>query len=307
MEPRQASLSTTLLLAVLGGKTYEVVARDHGLTRTAVERRVKTLVRRVLREQGVDGLNESRAVYVRNLRAHRAAIESALTRLDPAGPQVPLVGSRILSDADIELAMRRVRMNTGTPERDVAMVWILLATGLRPLEIARLMVGDFLCPDGRVKICSEVRAEVAANHRQRPLFFSSSSARTAIEAYLARRGTSAAEFRTRDSGSAYACRGLSSEDALFLNAAGQPFKVESMRTDLGTRSLCQEIHYAYRKIFRRIGFAGLSALNVRHTVIDRLARRGADEIQIGQLLGIQEFRPHKSLRPSLEQLMDELV
>lgn len=303
MESERTALSRTLLLAVLAGMTYEAVAREHGLTRTAVERRIKTLVLRLIRETGVDGLNESRALFARNLRAQRAAIESALERHRPVvaferGPE-PVV----LSDEDIQTALRRVRMRTATPERDVAMVWILLATGLRPLEVARLQIGDYLNGDGTVRLQSQVREGVAVNSRARPLYFSSPAARAAIDAYLLTRGRAGAHAPA--DGRPY--RGLPPDEALFLSQEGRAFQVDAIPTPSGTRHLCQEIHYAYRKIFRRIGVPGLSAINVRHTLMDRLGRRGANESQISELLGVRELRQAKRPRLSLGQLMDGLV
>lgn len=303
------ALSTTLLLAVLGGMTYEAAARDHGLTRTAVERRVKALVLRLIREVGVDGLNESRAMFAGKLRDHRAAIESALARHVPAEagpkPAEPLV----LSDEDVQQALRRVRLRTATPERDVAMVWILLATGLRPLEVARMEVADYLNEDGSVRVQSEVRAGVAVNQRSRPLYFSSAlyassdAVRDAIDDYLATRLPLGMGLPKANGGWVAPYRGLDPKAALFLSDEGRPFLVESIPSRSGTRSLCQEIHYVYRKIFRRIGLPGLTAQNVRYTVMDRLARRGADGSQIGQLLGVRGLRPPRRVRPSLGELM----
>lgn len=307
MDAQRMRLSTTLLLAVLAGTTYETAARQHGLTRTAVERRVKSLVQRLVREVGVEGLNETQARFVRKLREHRPAIEQALARYVPEVHYAHEGIPPILTDADIETALRRVRLHTETPERDVAMLWILLSTGLRPLEVARIAVGDYLAPDGSVRAQSEVRDSVAANHRARPLFFSSPAARAAIDAYLATRARSRTDVRSAIGSTSCPYRGLDPAAALFYAQDGEAFLVESIPTASGTRYLCQEIHYAYRKIFRRIGFPGLSALNVRYTVMDRLARRGADESQIGELLGVRELRPPKRARLSLDQLMDGLV
>ena len=46
-----------LLKEVIAGKTYYAVATQYGLTRTAVEQRVKSVVLKVSREVGIDGLN----------------------------------------------------------------------------------------------------------------------------------------------------------------------------------------------------------------------------------------------------------
>jgi integrase len=185
----------------------------------------------------------------------------------------------------------------------VAMVWILLATGLRPLEVARLQIGDYLDRDGAVRLESEVREGVAVNRRARPLYFTSAAARAAIDAYLQTRPRAGANTLAHDQ----AYRGLHPDEALFLSQEGRPFKVESIPSAAGTRYLCQEIHYAYRKIFRRIGVPGLTAINVRHTVMDRLGRRGANESQISELLGVRGLRQPKRPRLSLRQLMYALV
>lgn len=309
MHCRNLTLSAALLRSVLAGHTYEVAARNHGLTRTAVERRVKSLVRDAVHQGLIEGLSESQLIYVRTLRSHRPAIESALETLVQRCADEAVTTGRpsgsgavpVLSADDVRVAVRRARLNTVTPERDAAMVLILLATGLRPLEVARLDVRDYLNADGSVRIDSVVRAEVAANHRARPLFFCSQAATEAIDAYLRTRPQPGASV----SGGRY--RGLAPNDGLFLTEAGCRFLVEVVKAEGRERSLCQEIHYAYRKIFRRVGFPGLSALSVRQTVMDRLLRRGADEEQIGELLGIRELRPIKRERRRLEDLVQELV
>lgn len=299
--------STGMLRAVLEGATYDVVAQGNGLTRTAVERRVKGLVRQLVRTVGVDGLNESRIVFVRTLRAHRAEIESALARFEPHSRDSKPSGSIVLSDEDIRSAMARVRARSSTPERDLALVWILLATGLRPLEVARLQVGDYLNEDGSVRLKSQVRAGAAVNRRARELYFTSAAACEAVDLYLAKR--LATERRPGVLGGAgdRLYRGLGSRDPLILNQAGRAFHVETTPSLHGTRSLCREIHYEYRKIFRRVNIPGLTALGVRHTIVDRLLRRGAGPSEIGGLLGVRELKPPKRERVPMSELMYRLV
>jgi integrase len=303
MDAERFALSTALLRAVLSGMTYEAAARAHGLSRTAVERRVKALVLELVRSVGVDGLNESRAMFVRKMRAHREAIERALARFEPRIDSAPTAENLILSDDDIRGAVRRVKARTPTPERDVAMVWILLATGLRPLEVARLEVADYLNADGSVRVASMVRASVAVNGRSRALYFSSPAACQAIDAYLATRLRPGPPIRGPDA----SFRGLDPREALFLTQAGKAFHVAIIPSGNGGQALCQEVHYAYRKIFRRIGIAGLSALSVRHTVVDRLLRRGAEIGQIGELLGVRDLRMPLRKRVDLPDLMHGLV
>lgn len=307
MDAARLKQSTEFLQSVLDGATYEAVARSHGVTRTAVERPIKTLVLELLQEVGIVGLNPSSAMFVRKLRQQRAAIQGALEQYVPVPPSAKSAGSRVLSDDDIRVSLHRVRSRTATPERDLAMVWILLATGLRPLEVARLVVGDYLREDGNVRVRSEVRSGVAVNGRCRPLYFSSAAACASIDAYLARRVAGMEADGDRNGWPVLPYRGLDPATALFLGAAGRAFHIDAVPSASGMRWLCPEIHYAYRKIFRRIGIPGLSALSMRHTVVDRLLRRGADEVQIAQLLGVREVRAPRRDRLGLHELMEGLV
>lgn len=73
------------------------------------------------------------------------------------------------------------------------------------------------------------------------------------------------------------------------------------------RFLCRGIHDTYRKIFRRIGFPGVSALSVRRTVATRLFERGAAEEQIGEILGISDKKSVRELLPKLYQPLQAVV
>jgi integrase len=298
--------SATMLRAVLGGATYETAARDHALTRTAVERRVKALVLELVRSVGVDGINEAKALFVRTLRSHRVAIESALAQFKPQAKELSPAGSIVLSDEGIDRALARVRSRTSTPERDVAMVWILVATGLRPLEVARMVVRDFLNDDGSVRSTFEVRADVAVNGRPRALYFSSAEALNATDAYLYRRATVAGAY-ARFGRLRGPFRGLGGDAPLFLNQTGHAFQVRSIPSARGARSICQQIHYEYRKIFRRIGVPGLTAGGARYTLVNRLQERGAKRRQIGDLLGVRRLRPPKVAPAPLNTLMKSLL
>ena len=59
METDSTAISVAMLRAVIGGKTYDAVATDHGLTRTSIERRIKAVARKISREIGIDGINEA--------------------------------------------------------------------------------------------------------------------------------------------------------------------------------------------------------------------------------------------------------
>lgn len=53
--------SVEMLRAVIGGETYEAVAMCFGVSRTAVERRIKSVAVQLTQVVGVDGLKEEGA------------------------------------------------------------------------------------------------------------------------------------------------------------------------------------------------------------------------------------------------------
>ena len=75
--------AVAMLRAVIDGRTYESVATDFGITRTAVERRVKAVAIRLCREVGIEGMNDGATAFVRRLRERREAILHALDALTP--------------------------------------------------------------------------------------------------------------------------------------------------------------------------------------------------------------------------------
>lgn len=306
MDTDSILLSIAMLKEVIAGKTYDAVATQFGVTRTAIERRIKAFALRLSREVGIEGLNDQGVGFVRRLRTSRSAIGAALERYEPRLSQDKRVG-RILTDEDIRLAVQRTRTRSRCPKRDVALLHVLLTTGARPLEIARLEVRDYLNADGSVREHSVMRADAAINRKTRPLFFASGKAIESIDNYLTDR------LSRGDSGKHAEFRGLDPNSRLFLTEAGTPFEIVSYGERGRKRFLCRGIHDTYRKIFRRIGLPGVSPMSVRRTLATRLFQRGAAEEQIGEVLGISDRKAVRDLLPKpyqrqpLQSVVRELV
>lgn len=304
MHSESTRLSIAILKAVLAGETYDVAASTYGLTRTAIEHRVKRLARLLQRQVGINGLNLEATGYVHKLRAFRVEVEAAIARFE-AGEAAPAAQPQVLSDKDVWTMIRRAGLRSPWPLRDMALIHVVLATGARPLEVARLEIGDYLDPDGSVRNCSEMRAVASVNRKPRPLFFRSSAAIRAIDAYLDYR--LAQQGRALLAGEPY--RGFDPSARLFLNDVGQPYVVHCLDAEGRPRYLCRQMLDTYRKIFKRIDMQGLSAVTLRRTVAFRLDARGADEEQIGLILGITEKQAVRELlppRPSMVELMTDL-
>jgi integrase len=301
----QWQASVRMLHALLDGSTYEEVAEQHGLARTAVQRRIKTLARHAASIAGIKGLNEDGAAFVSRLRLHRSAVLAAVANLTGPPPQEAR-DRRVLSEEEVAKGAARIRVRSQQAQEDTALFYLLLATGARPLEVARLEVRDYLNADGTVRRTSSLRAEFAINGRSRPLFFRSARLDEAMDAYLGqriRRGLSM-------SGAA-AYRGLVPDSRLFLSASGEGFEIKPYGVGAQRRFLCRGIQETYRKIFHYAELEKVTALTIRHTVADRLYRRGADEMQVGLLLGITERSAVREQfprpQPSLDELTDDLI
>ena len=108
MKPSSILLSIAMLKDVVNGKTYDAVAAERGVSRTAVERRIKAIALRVNREVGIDGLNENNLACVQRLRKNRTVVMAALERFAPDASRDKCAG-RILTDEEIALAVHRTR------------------------------------------------------------------------------------------------------------------------------------------------------------------------------------------------------
>ena len=302
-----AARSVAMLRAVITGGTYETVAAEFGITRTAVERRIKAVAARLSREVGIEGLNQGGTAFVRRLREHRDAILQALERFEPAAGADPAPRtSRVVSREELDLAVRRIRGRSAQPARDVALFCLLFATGARPLEIARLTVGDYLDAQGRVRRESVLPAGASITGKARPLYFASRRLDEALELYLRERLE-----RGHGVGQPGAWRGLDPRSPLFLTPAGEGFRIVHQGAAGRHRFLCRAILETYRKLFRYAELGGVSPLSVRHTLVARLYAQGADEEQVGTVLGISERSAVREafprIRPPLARLMEDVI
>lgn len=306
-EPRTegAAQAIEMLKAVIDGDTYDAVAARFGVTRTAVERRIKSIATRLCKAVGIDGMSAEGVTFVHRLRQHRGAIMVALANFELPTPYGPRQ-TRVVSTEEITQALRRIRGRSNRPWHDQALFYMLFATGARPLEIARLEVRDYLKPDGSVNRKSEMRAEAAIAGKPRPLYFASTRLDELLAPYLQERLEQKLGL-----GEQGAYRGLEPRSRLFLSPTGMGFEITPYGDAGQRRYLCRAILETYRKLFRYSELEDVTALSVRHTVASRLYDRGADEDQVGLLLGISQRSAVRELlprrKPTISELVDQLV
>jgi len=297
--------SVQMLRAVLDDETYEAVAVRFGVSRTMIERRIKSVAVQLTQVVGVDGLKEEGAAFVRRLRLHRDAILIALETYEPL-PPISTRTARVLSPQEVAQGAVRIKGRTRRTWHDLALYYLLFVTGLRPLEIARLEVRDYLHADGSVCRESELRAEAAINGKLRPLYFSSKRLDDALVTYFRERVNSGHGLGEPDR-----YRGLDPTSRLFLSPSGDAYLIAPNGRPDQNRYVCRPLLEIYRKLFRYTEIKGLCAQSARLTVMSRMYERGADEDQAGMILGISERSAVREMlqRPklTLAELLDELV
>ena len=111
-------------------------------------------------------------------------------------------------------------------------------------------------------------------------------------------------------GSTVAYGGLDPTSELFLTPLGERFRIVQHGPPGREQHLCWPIIELFRKLFRFAEMKYLSPLSIRGTLAHRLYERGADEEQVGQVMGISDlFQVSESFpRPKVpwERLTREL-
>ena len=187
MRAESVAKSIQMLKGILDGKTYVAVAQESGLSRSAVEQRVKALARDLQTVVGVEWVDADEVPTVQGMRARKENYLEALEHYHPQRVVNAPKGPRALTDQDIDHAAAVIRQHSNCRKRDTALLLVLFSTAAKPLEIARLEVSDYLSEDGSVREASVLRANAAINGKERPLFFASTKVVAAVDAYLEER------------------------------------------------------------------------------------------------------------------------
>ena len=179
--------------------------------------------------------------------------------------------------------MLKVASVTGdSPLRDVALLYTAYGTGMMLTELASLTVSDFLTERGTVRDESRVRAEIAHNNKERPLYWTNPRVLSVLDAYLVHRIAHKHGVTTRTA----AYRSLDPDGTLFRRADGAPYGLTKRNLDSGKISYsCDSLSQVFRRLHAQAGIEGGHALAARRTFAVRLNRKGYDVRHIAELLG----------------------
>lgn len=197
----------------------------------------------------------------------------------------------VVEESEFRHALKVAAITGQSKLRDVALLWTAYGTGMMPIELARLTVGDFLAEDGTVRAESEIRAEIAFNGLARQLYWSNRGVVAALEDYLAERLRYGFGL-----GDPERFRGFSPVSPLFLGANGKPFTFTRRITHAGGESYsCESLTQILRRLHTQAGIENGSSLAARRTFGVRLHRKGYDLRHIQVLLGVQSLTAVKRM------------
>ena len=108
MRAESVAKSIKMLKGILDGKTYVVVAQESGLSRSAVEQRVKALARDLETVVGVEWVDEEEVATVKAMRARKDNYLEALEHYRPQRVVNAVKGSPLTRE-DIERAVVMTR------------------------------------------------------------------------------------------------------------------------------------------------------------------------------------------------------
>lgn len=197
----------------------------------------------------------------------------------------------VVEESEFRHAVKVAAITGQARERDVALLWVLYGTGIPPIELAKLTVGDYLLESGEVRVDSEIRADIAFNGLARPLYWTNKGVVAALDAYLAER----IRF-SYGLGAGERFRGLDPESPIFLAVNGLPFTFTRRTTPAGTESFsCESLTQIIRRLHTQAGIEAGSALSARRTFAVRLHRKGYDLRHIQTILGVQSLSAVKRM------------
>ena len=291
MEPRSPSFASTWLLAMLQGQTYDEIAARFRVTKSTVSKSVTDLARDLQTVVGVVGLDEDCAPTAHVIRAHGKDYLEALEHFVPLAKQAATTSPPIITQAHVDQLVLHTARHSRCKQRDIALLLMLIHTGARPNEIAKLAVADYIDAAGQHRSPPWLPAGAASNGIARPLLLRDATVLYWLDAYLAWR--LAARYGVSDQ-STY--RGLQGESSLFLSRTGASFSSSS------TKATAEKgLHDVLQRIFRYANLPGLGVLGARRSVAHRLRADGCTPEEIAFYLGTRTGAVRRLLATGLRK------
>jgi site-specific recombinase XerD len=170
-------------------------------------------------------------------------------------------------------------------------------------RVRQLKVWDYLTEAGAIRRDSVVRAEIAHNNLERPIFWVNAKVVGTLDSYLSLRVSTGQGVTSRKA----AYRSLDPGSCLFLRADGVPYGLTARRSTSGVMNYsCDSLGQVFRRLHTQAGVEG-HTLAGRRTFAVRLYRKGYDLRHIAALTGHQTLTAVRRLVDSDPVKLGDLV
>ncbi len=192
----------------------------------------------------------------------------------------------VLAPGQLRHLLRVTDATSRHPERDVVVLLLGHAAGMRIGEIAQITVADVMFPSGTLRREISLRAAITKGCRQRTAYLTSPKLITAIERYIADRLARCIGVSLQDG-----FRGLYPDIPLVLSRRGAPFSMNTKRRVLQRGrgeakeyQACDALQSYVTGLYRAAGLPG-SSHSGRRTFAGRILARSGSMERVQQLLG----------------------
>lgn len=196
--------------------------------------------------------------------------------------------ARSLRPSEVRHLLRVTKATSRHPERDVLILLLGIAVGMRISEIGRLDVRDVILPSGKLR--TEVSLNETKGNVQRLAYFTNPDVIEAMEQYIAWR-------KQRDFGCSLLdtrFRGLMPDTRLILTWKGSAYQLNKqvVRNSAGedvTYWACDSLQTYVTGLYSAAGIKGGTLHSGRRTLATRLIRDGQPLEVVQALLGHKEM------------------
>lgn len=194
----------------------------------------------------------------------------------------------VLTPAKIRHLLNVTEATSRHPERDAAILLLVLCCGMRCTETAQITVADIMFPSGKLRNEVSLRAKITKGCKQRCIYASSPKLIAALERYIEFRWTNRIGVFPDRTDAQY--RGLRPDLPLFITRKGAKFELNTKRRTLKTGErrdyLAADSLQSYiTRLYAKAGIKGGSSHSGRRTFATRMYAKTKDMDTVQLLLG----------------------
>ncbi|WP_330544181.1 site-specific integrase [Aeromonas hydrophila] len=206
-----------------------------------------------------------------------------------------IVKKRVVTDIELEHVVQMALMSKDENRTCyAALLLCCFGTGMKPSELTKLIVSDYLNEEGLIRTPSLVRAEIAFNGCERPIYWLnqlsniSNTLLVVMDSYLATRIGAGMGRRI-----GVPFRGLDPSAPLFVSLPTTEVHPVFSQSRVPFRA--EQVTMLISRLFELAGMAKVTSQCARRSLAIKLLRRGISPRFIGELLGLSSQRAIKLL------------